>query len=212
MEFVNPASLPGTSSEETSKKKLVGDRESLKESEIPQEDYPSSSCTDESTESPKNMPLNADKTLVEEQKDTNLTETPEEILKKIKNLASGTGKSNFEGQHKLHGSVKMLSTTLGDSKLKQENDPGSVNVSNKQVTEDKVAAQLSSDDPLKEPNLLQSYTQGRTDFIRDPAPCNWVEKDRAIIKSNCKRFWEDLCLDTYKSVFKKPSNILLMDG
>jgi hypothetical protein len=179
LEFVNPASLPGTSSKETSKEKLVGERESLEESEIPQEGYPSSSCKDESTESPKNMPLNADSTLVEEQKDTDLIGTPEKILKKIKNLASGTGKSSFKGQHELHSSVKMLSTTLRDSKFIQKDDPGSVNVSNKQVAEDKVAAQLSSDDPLKEPNLLQSYTQGKTNFICDPAPCNWVEKDSA---------------------------------
>jgi hypothetical protein len=173
LEFVMPVPLPETRSVlgngSKEEKESARPIRNLEESEMPQEGHPSDPWKDEAQEVLENLPTGDNLSLTNGKELAK--DIPVNVRQKIDNLASGTTRGRMDGPPE--GGVVAGEKREGGK---------SVSLVGQQSTFDKsmqgtTFATVVQEDPNTEP-VLYSYTVGRDDHIRDPAPTDWTVQDR----------------------------------
>jgi hypothetical protein len=141
----------------------------LEESEMPQEGHPSDPWKDEAQEVLANLPTGDNLSLTNGKELAK--DIPVDVRQTIDNLASGTTRGRMDDPPE--GYVVVGEKREGGK---------SVSLVGQQSTFDKLMqgttfATVVQEDPNTE-LVLYSYTVGRDDHIRDPAPTDWTVQDR----------------------------------
>jgi hypothetical protein len=173
LEFVMPVPLQEIRSElengSEEEKESTRPIRNLEESEMFQEGHPSDPWKDEAQEVLKNLPTGDNLSLTNGKELAK--DIPVDVRQTIDNLASGTTRGRMDGPPE--GGVVVGEKREGGKSISLVGQQSTFDKSMQGTT----FATVVQEDPNTEP-VLYSYTVGRDDHIRDPAPTDWTVQDR----------------------------------